>query len=75
MENVDNPRRDEVRAMLTPEVNVCGDCQTRYKEYASCSSCGQNMLSPGYSGMIYECPLCSNIYCENCWQNKEDSHP
>ena len=71
MENESIPRREEVRSMLTPEVNVCGECQTKYKEYSSCGECGQNMLSPDYTSMVYECPLCGKIYCENCWQKKE----
>lgn len=74
MERGEVNKQERVRAMLTPEVEVCGQCQDRYRELATCSACGQNMLSPGYSGMVYECPLCGELYCQSCWDTMESRH-
>ena len=64
-------KKDKVRSMLTPEVLVCGGCQDKYADQASCAGCGKNMLHPDYNGMVYECPLCGELYCEACWDKKE----
>ncbi|HDS58702.1 MAG TPA: hypothetical protein ENN54_00170 [Thermoplasmatales archaeon] len=63
----ENIRKEKIRTILTPDVKVCGDCREKYKQEASCSACGVNMLDPSYSGMVYECPLCNELYCEQCW--------
>jgi predicted RNA-binding Zn-ribbon protein involved in translation (DUF1610 family) len=70
----DELKKEKVRSMLTPEVLVCGSCQQKYSEQASCAGCGKNMLSPGYNGMVYECPLCGELYFENCWDTMEEHH-
>lgn len=67
----DTIRKEKIRTLLTPDVKVCGTCREKYKEEASCSACGVNMLDPSYSGMVYECPLCNHLYCEQCWGNME----
>lgn len=64
-------KREKIRNLLTPDVQVCGECREKYKEEASCKSCGRNMLEPTYKGMVYECPLCGNLYCEDCWKKME----
>ncbi|MFO8133470.1 MAG: hypothetical protein R6U10_06025 [Thermoplasmatota archaeon] len=64
-------KKDKIRSILTPDVQVCGRCREQYKEEASCSACGTNMLNPSYNGMVYECPLCGELYCEACWSKME----
>ncbi|MEA2054721.1 MAG: hypothetical protein U9O96_06400 [Candidatus Thermoplasmatota archaeon] len=64
-------KKEKIRNILTPDIQVCGLCREKYKEEASCSSCGCNMLDPSYKGMVYECPLCSKLYCEDCWKKME----
>jgi hypothetical protein len=29
------------------------------------------MLDASYTDMVYECPICSQLYCEECWKKKE----
>ena len=67
----ENIKREKIRNILTPDVQVCDACREKYKEQASCSVCGVNMLIPSYTGMVYECPLCNNLYCESCWGTLE----
>lgn len=64
-------KKDKIRNLLTPDVGVCGGCRENYKEEASCHSCGKNMLDPAYKSMVYECPVCGNFYCEDCWKKME----
>jgi predicted RNA-binding Zn-ribbon protein involved in translation (DUF1610 family) len=67
-------KKDKIRNILTPDVQVCGGCCEQYKEEASCASCGKNMLHSSYNGMVYECPLCGELYCEACWTKMEPEH-
>lgn len=64
-------KKDKIRSLLTPDVHVCGGCKEHYKEEASCHICGKNMLDADYADMVYECPICSQLYCEGCWKKKE----
>ena len=68
---IDEITREKIRNILTPDVQVCPTCREKYKEEASCKACGRNMLDPSYKGMVYECPLCGNLYCEDCWNKME----
>jgi len=72
--NEDEIRREKIRNLLTPDVVVCKECRETYKEETSCSVCGINMLDPNYKGMVYECPICGKLYCENCWNKMEAGH-
>ncbi len=67
----DEIRKEKIRNILTPDIQVCPVCREKYQGEASCSSCGRNMLEPSYKGMVYECPLCSQLYCEECWKKME----
>lgn len=63
----DEALREKIRSMLTPDTIVCTTCIETYKEEATCARCGTNMLSPKYTGKVYECPVCEKRYCEKCW--------
>ncbi|MCD6512235.1 MAG: hypothetical protein J7K61_01350 [Thermoplasmata archaeon] len=63
--------RERIRNLLTPEIAVCKPCREKYNELASCSVCGKNLLDPEYKGMVYECPICGNLFCEDCWKKME----
>ena len=67
----DSITKEKIRNILTPDIKVCGACREKYKEEASCSTCGLNMLDSTYNGMVYECPLCNNLYCQDCWGTME----
>jgi len=70
--NEEEIKKEKIRNLLTPDVLVCRDCRERYKEDVSCSVCGKNMLDPSYKGMVYECPVCGKLYCEECWNKMEE---
>ena len=65
--NEDDIRKEKIRNLLTPDVLVCKVCRDKYKAETSCAVCSVNMLDPEYKGMVYECPVCSKLYCEKCW--------
>ncbi len=71
---IDEITKEKIRNILTPDIQVCPACREKYKNEASCSSCGRNMLDPSYKGMVYECPLCGKLYCEECWNSMESGH-
>ncbi|MBC7128568.1 MAG: hypothetical protein H5T45_02400 [Thermoplasmatales archaeon] len=70
--NEEEIRRERIRSLITPDVVVCKDCRERYKEEVSCSICGKNMLDPNYKGLVYECPVCGKLYCQDCWVKIEE---
>ncbi|RLF52937.1 MAG: hypothetical protein DRN11_00360 [Thermoplasmata archaeon] len=69
--NEDEMRKERIINLLTPDVLVCKDCREKYKELTSCAVCGKNMLDPNYKGMVYQCPVCNKLYCEECWNKME----
>ncbi len=62
---------DRLRELLNPVVEVCGECTEELKGYMKCGMCGRDLYS--YEGKIYECPICGNFYCSECW-NKMEGH-
>ena len=63
--------KERIRNLLTPEIAVCKPCREKYNELASCSICGKNLLDPNYKGLVYECPICGKLFCEECWNKME----
>ncbi|KAA0003785.1 MAG: cold shock domain-containing protein [Thermoplasmata archaeon] len=60
---------EEIKKILKPDEGICKDCVEEIKKI-ECASCKKNLFS--YKGKIYECPLCEQLYCEECWQKFEE---
>lgn len=59
---------EEVKKILKPDEGICKEC-TEEIQKIRCAFCGKNLFS--YQGKIYECPLCEQFYCEECWEKFE----
>jgi len=61
---------DRLRELLNPTVaGVCRDCEDELKDKMKCGMCGRDLFS--YEGKVYECPICGNFYCSECWDKME----
>jgi len=60
---------DRLRELLNPVVGLCRDCEEEIKDKMKCSMCGKDLFS--YEGKVYECPICGNFYCSECWEKME----
>ncbi len=60
---------NKLRDLLNPAVVVCGECTDELREYMKCSMCEKDLVS--YEGKVYECPICGNLYCSECWNKLE----
>jgi len=61
---------DKLKELLNPTVaGVCRDCEDELKDKMKCSMCGKDLYP--YEGKVYECPICGNLYCSECWDRME----
>ncbi|MEA2054808.1 MAG: cold shock domain-containing protein [Candidatus Thermoplasmatota archaeon] len=60
---------DKLRELLSPDTGICKGCADELKDEMKCCMCGRNLLS--YKGKVFECPVCKNFYCSECWDEME----
>lgn len=60
---------DKVRRFLNPAEEFCPDCIHELRNIMVCGRCRKNLY--GYGGQVYECPLCEDMYCQECWEEME----
>ncbi len=55
----------KVRDLLQPDTGICQECADELLDEMRCGRCNRQLY--GYDGRVYECPMCGNFYCRDCW--------
>ncbi|MFO8133736.1 MAG: cold shock domain-containing protein [Thermoplasmatota archaeon] len=55
----------KVRDLLQPDTGICPGCADGLLDEMRCGGCDRQLY--GYDGQVYECPVCGDFFCRDCW--------